>query len=282
MFFKLKWTANHLPNLHTRFYKIVNMTHYNSFKCGFCKNIGHDMSSCCDPTAVFIQNEFHAILSQSNGDPFDLLDWLNMVLLNAVKFIAHKNNTTRTGTKHDLIVAIMDKLFPNYSNPLWKYPLKQRLRLLSIMRIRTNQILSFQRQLIETGIISVSIHSTTSLHSLDAESLDNIYRQFHREYREPFNAYYENTRSKKYRIKTLIVKKEEEDNDNDCSICYEKIVDCNEIHLQCGHRFCNTCIVTTLEKKIPQCALCRKKYEEFTICNQVVYESIKPYIIMHS
>lgn len=249
-------------------------------KCGFCEQIGHKIYDCCDPSAIFIDSEFHSILNENSEDPFVLFDWLNMGLLKTIKLIAHKNNISRTGTKQEIICTIMDSMFPNYPNPLWKHPQKQGQILINLMHTRTNQILTFQGHLIRVGIISDPIHSVASLHCLDIMSLDTTYHQYHRENRILINRYFIN-KSKRYHIKTMLAAEPEageQEIDNECSICYEQLTTSNEIRLQCSHRFCEKCVMSTLEKYMPQCALCRDKYREFTICDKKVHGTMQQYL----
>ena len=272
----------------------------NNNKCGFCQKTGHHMPNCCDPLALFVVTEFNEIFSQNSSDPFVLLDWLNMVLLKIIKLIAHRQNVSRTGTKHDIIKSIMDHMFPNYPNPIWQHSQKQGQLLLSIMHKRTIQILSHQTRLMEIGIISEAIYSACSLHSVDVQSLNDIYFDFNRTHRRRYTEFL--LSNSKHNIQTFIKNKEskeenqedqedqnkdqdQEDQDqedqDDCPICYEPITTDNEISLNCKHRYCSGCIVTTLKnstRKIPTCALCRVQYSAFTMCSEVAREIVRPHL----
>jgi hypothetical protein len=258
-------------------------------KCGFCQTTGHTMPNCCNPLALFVVTEFHEIFNQNSSDPFVLLDWLNMVLLKIIKLIAHKKNVSRTGAKYDIIKSIMDRMFPNYPNPIWQHSQKQGQLLLSIMHKRTIQILSHQTRLMEIGIITEAIYSASSLHSVDVQSLNEIYFDFNRTHRRRYTDYL--LSNSKHNIQTFIKTKEtkEEDdqeadqdhNQDDCPICYEPITTDNEVSLNCKHRYCSGCIATTLKnspRKIPTCALCRVQYSAFTMCSPVAREIVQPHL----
>jgi hypothetical protein len=239
------------------------------------------MSTCFDPSAEFANADFNAVLGYCNGDPFTPLDWLNMGLLKTIKLIAHKNNVSRTGTKHEIIATIMDTLFPNYPNPLWKYPQTEKQQMLAKMRKRTSQILTHQSRLLEIGVMTEAIHTASSIHSIAIQSLDEFYIGFIMSHRQRY-AEYIIRKEKRYQIESILKEsegpKEEDEEDDDCPICYEKLTISNEIQLHCNHRFCEACITSTLSNNTPQCALCRTGYSKFTICSPTVHASMQQHI----
>jgi len=254
-------------------------------KCGFCEKSGHNISKCCDPNAVSVRTEFHASLSDFNGVPFILLDWLNMAKLNVVKLLAHRYNVSRTGTKHTIIASILDLHFPSYPNPIWRHPPHQTGQLFAIICSKTNQILSYQRRLIDVGVITEGVYDMNYLHTLDTMSLESLFHEFlrtnHQRYTDCLNNNNNNNIKSFIREPKEEKDKEEEqidDVEDDCPICYEKVTCANEIELGCGHRFCNNCIFATLTRKIPTCALCRTKYRSLAVRSSNLYELIQPYL----
>jgi hypothetical protein len=86
---------------------------------------------------------------------------------------------------------------------------------------------------------------------------------------------------KKYNIiPTIICSKNSEEIESceECSICYEIAKQNQTITINCGHKFCGTCIKNTLESNNinipPSCALCRTEMKTFEMNNQDVYNLV--------
>lgn len=63
----------------------------------------------------------------------------------------------------------------------------------------------------------------------------------------------------------------------DCAICYEGIQLVDSVTLNCGHRFCVSCVRSTLracERELPECALCRREINTFVVKSRDVYDSL--------
>jgi hypothetical protein len=63
----------------------------------------------------------------------------------------------------------------------------------------------------------------------------------------------------------------------DCAICYEGTQLVDSVTLNCGHRFCASCIRSTLrvcERELPECALCRSDMIAFVVKSRDVYDSL--------
>lgn len=62
----------------------------------------------------------------------------------------------------------------------------------------------------------------------------------------------------------------------DCAICYEGIQLVDSVTLNCGHRFCVSCVRSTLRacKREPECALCRREMNTFVVKSRDVYDSL--------
>lgn len=63
----------------------------------------------------------------------------------------------------------------------------------------------------------------------------------------------------------------------DCAICYEGTQLVDSVTLNCGHRFCASCIRSTLracERGLPECALCRSDMRAFVVKSRDVYDSL--------
>jgi len=93
---------------------------------------------------------------------------------------------------------------------------------------------------------------------------------------------------KKYNISMCVSvteTKEELEKCEDCSICFEETKLLDTITINCGHKFCGTCITNTLKMynnmaANPACACCRSQMTSFTVKNQEIYSSVSNFCIM--
>jgi hypothetical protein len=65
----------------------------------------------------------------------------------------------------------------------------------------------------------------------------------------------------------------------DCSICYEETKLADTVTINCGHKFCGTCIKSTLTNHSniyagPSCALCRTQMSSFVVKNPEIYNLV--------
>jgi hypothetical protein len=254
--------------------------------CGFCSEPGHNMLKCKHPDVTHIESEFNAISEQCDGDAFILFDWLQMNLLKNVKMLALKIGVSRAGAKHSIISSIMDIKFPNYTNPIWHLGYEECLLTMAQTCVMANDVVSFQMELIALGLMSGEIYNTISLRRTPIQTLYEMHQQFYMEYADRYLARYEASQAKSniglILISTSASDKEEEQEEQqeeECSICYENLTKNNEIHLNCGHTFCENCIIETLTKNA-SCALCRTPYATFTISNPFVHTNMQQYVIM--
>lgn len=86
---------------------------------------------------------------------------------------------------------------------------------------------------------------------------------------------------KKYNIQPLL-ERDFKEGVEECAICYESVNYMDFVELNCDHKFCCTCITSTLNahNKLygsPSCALCRKKMESFTVKHQEIYHLVSKY-----
>jgi hypothetical protein len=92
---------------------------------------------------------------------------------------------------------------------------------------------------------------------------------------------------KKYPIRPIMLCTEtlkELEEQEECGICLELINTINFIDLGCNHKFCETCIKTTLESHtthtiVPCCALCRAPMKSFTIKNPETFNNLEKYCL---
>ena len=93
---------------------------------------------------------------------------------------------------------------------------------------------------------------------------------------------------KKYNISTCISvteTSEELEKCEDCSICFEETKLLDTVTINCGHKFCGTCITNTLKMYNtmaagPACAFCRSQMTSFTVKNPEIYSLVSEHCIM--
>ena len=93
---------------------------------------------------------------------------------------------------------------------------------------------------------------------------------------------------KKYNISTCISvteTEEELEKCEDCSICFEETKLLDTVTINCGHKFCGTCITNTLKMYNtmtagPACAFCRSQMTSFVVKNQEIYSLVSEHCIM--
>ena len=71
----------------------------------------------------------------------------------------------------------------------------------------------------------------------------------------------------------------------DCSICYETTKLSNTVTINCGHKFCGSCVKRTLEMHTniynsPSCALCRAPMRNFVAKNPDIYNLVVEHCIL--
>ena len=93
---------------------------------------------------------------------------------------------------------------------------------------------------------------------------------------------------KKYNISTCISvteTEEELEKCEDCSICFEETKLLDTVTINCGHKFCGTCITNTLKmynnmSAGPACAFCRSQMTSFVVKNPEIYSLVSEHCIM--
>lgn len=76
-------------------------------------------------------------------------------------------------------------------------------------------------------------------------------------------------------------KEEQEQEKMECSICYEEKSLNICMDLNCRHKFCGDCVISTLKTTkqiIPSCSLCREPVKHITLYDADMFNKINPYI----
>ena len=102
------------------------------------------------------------------------------------------------------------------------------------------------------------------------------------------NQEFDSAAVKKYHIAPSISvteTSEELEKCEDCSICYETTKLSNTVTINCGHKFCGSCVKRTLEMHTniynsPSCALCRAPMRNFVAKNPDIYNLVVEHCIL--
>jgi hypothetical protein len=95
--------------------------------------------------------------------------------------------------------------------------------------------------------------------------------------------------TKKYCITPILSLESTNSNDmdleEDCPICYEQIGSMDSVRLNCNHKFCGSCIISTLSHHrvkdcSPSCALCRQPITNMITKNNDTFNNISEFCIL--
>jgi hypothetical protein len=88
------------------------------------------------------------------------------------------------------------------------------------------------------------------------------------------------TSNKKFQI-TALLKEISSDHVTECSICYNEKMEKDFVHLNCNHKFCGECVISTLKTTINEakCSLCRQQVTQMSLYDTNVQSEISKYIM---
>jgi hypothetical protein len=249
------------------------MTTSTSRNCGFCGEKGHTMFACTHPAVDYINTKFDEGLRESPETPFPVLHWLENQPAKTVRIIAHKNHVPHSGKKWDMIASLLDLHYSEYQNKLWHLPKEECDAVLDKFHKIIASILHFQKELVNIGILEEEPYKPNMLYTMALPDVFTIYTDMYTKHSTAFIDIVTNF-NRQFKITLLrtqlldLVEEEE-----DCPICYDALVPANSIRLNCGHSFCESCIIKILTKNrkekcagtLPFCAMCRCRYKTFSI-----------------
>lgn len=244
--------------------------------CGFCGEKGHIMFACTHAAVDYVNTKFDTGLRESPDNPFPLLHWLEDQPAKTVRIIAHKNHVPHSGKKWDMIASLLDLHYPEYQNKLWHLPKEECDAVLNRFHQIIASILHFQNELVNIGILEEEPHESNRLYTMALPDVYTIYTSMYSEHSSAFIDIVTNF-NRQFKITLLqtpsIAIKEGEGEEEDCPICYDALTPENKIRLNCGHSFCESCVIKILTKNrkenrpgsLPFCAMCRCRYKTFSI-----------------
>ena len=228
--------------------------------CSFCKNAGHNISTCNDSRLL----EFHnlCLTRERNLSPTAFKAWLEAYSVQQPDFV--KAYAARYCfcsirqfmiTRIDNIIIRIRQLNDNTE------ALRRSSQIEQSQPIhRPDQI---ERNLYQ---LLVSIYNIEPIDEISATAIiDEYFRRYNNGYIRRFN------------IETKVVECTR-DNVCDCGICYDTKEIHNFIKLNCGHEFCKDCMKQSLiniRTEYPQCAFCRCEIKNMELSSQDIVNELK-------
>ena len=259
--------------------------------CGFCSEPGHTLISCNHPAATYLTTKLDAVLRENTGNPFPVLHWLESQPTKSIKILAHKNHVSHTGKKWNMIESLLDLYYLEYQNPLWRLPKEDCARILDKLHKLIKSVLHFQTELVNVGILQEEQYERNALYNMAISDVFAIYTDLYTVHSGEFLDIMTNF---KRQFKIELLQSTCQDNDTEeCPICYDKLNPTNRVQLNCGHAFCGDCITQILTKNkkeksagtLPFCAMCRSRYKTFTIQSGPIAElknKITPFLFVQT
>ena len=241
--------------------------------CSFCRNEGHNITSCNDERLDDFENVLNQKKDECNGSVRDFNVWL---LSEEVEYSLIKAFAVRKceGVSRDNLQTCCDKIADYIWGQGYEEP-NNRTRpeydMLNFLHdISENNVDMDRLNLIlnENGLIDPMTNAVSSLFML---SLISTIRQEQQLYDNELNNI--NKIVVDLDINSLRIGNE------DCPICYETIERKNFVKLDCDHAFCKGCIMKTnnncyTNKTIHKCAMCRHEVKQMTTYDFDVKEEI--------
>lgn len=260
----------------------------SSFRnCGFCGERGHTMFACAHPAVTYINTKFDEGLRESPENPFPVLHWLENQPAKTIKIIAHKNHVPHSGKKWDIIASLLDLYYSEYQNKLWHLPKEECDAVLNKFHKIIASILHFQKELVNIGILEEEPYKPNMLYTMALPDVFTIYTGMYSEHSTAFIDIVTNY-NRQFKITLLQDAPPSLASEEECPVCYDALTPTNSIRLNCGHTFCETCIIKILTKNrkekcagtLPFCAMCRCRYKTFSIRSgtEELKQKIEPFL----
>lgn len=243
--------------------------------CSYCKNSGHNVTHCNDPTLLNFQTilinrrdnlrEVHSI--DINNKILYFQTWLYGQSLHLIKSYAMRFCGAYSRNNLQVCVSKIISLIWNVQPDIWSniLPMNNYIPLPSVNTM-------------DIPLQSVSIMDIPddSFNYLDLRLVELF-----ADLRNNLEVSNENS---KFEINiVLCVELTENEIKKECNICYEEKLIRDMVTLNCNHKFCGVCISQTLKKcckfKLPNCAMCRTKIDCILVNNNEIMNTLKENIV---
>ena len=265
-----------------------------------CSNCGcqdHNIRLCNDPTITTCYYEITRIYFRTRRSNFGaqfiyFYDSVSQYTLKKLKAVVAKFVGGNFQLPKRLLINC---LWTHYSSNLHDTELVERVTLPNIPDVipsyAQDQAINngpgsvVQRSVLRTSLFEIlrdaraRFLNTNAPQVIEISSVLEDYVAFHSE---------KNKIAKKYNISTRISVTETTDElekCEDCPICFEETKLLDTVTINCGHKFCGTCITNTLKmynnmSADPDCAFCRRQMTSFVVKNPEIYSLVSEHCIM--
>jgi len=228
-------------------------------KCSFCRNPGHTINHCNDSKITDLHNyiENIAILDVFNNNQNYTLSYLNSLNIPEIKILCYLHGIT-----YYQINAAIDKIFLFY--------IKYKFEIVSdkIVNLTNNSMFNFLVELY-TEILNARIEVEDKLFSPKYV------------YQKLSFIFYSHNIERRYFIQSKRVINENQNQEDDCPICFAPLTNENRIITDCNHNYCFGCFGQYLESiknnvnENPKCCFCRSKINKIKYFNQNSYQNLQ-------
>ena len=234
----------------------INLINTNRHKCSFCHCEGHNITTCNSTVLSSINN--YLIYSKSEY----LILHNDNRLLSIQAFENYLYDFCSQSENNLKLIKFVACRFYN-------------VRLRSMIQIAINQILL---RLYDIDIAWLTFHeyNFVPFNENTPVRISNILNGILLNYAA--NEYMNNTNFNTNIIFTdyqIKLKKIHDNNDNiECSICYNTVNKKNCASLDCNHEYCIDCVKQLINKKHKNCPYCRENIKNITCCNEENYNKL--------
>jgi hypothetical protein len=249
--------------------------------CSFCRNTGHNISTCNDMRLVDFERL--CIIRKTNLGISEFRNWLldyslespSITRAYAVRYCGCNIRSYMHLCVSHIIERInsLNVTAPVNSNTEHSTEFNQRLRrseenLLGLAELR-NRLGRPTRE----NLTNINLQNNISRRDLIAAV--EIFRHF-------INSVYEEAiQNRKFNIQTNVVECSHT-NHCECDICYESKLKPEFVKLNCGHEFCKDCIKQSLKNvrtENPQCAFCRAEIVNMELTSEDIRNEFNDIIV---
>jgi len=231
---------------------------YNNNKCSYCHEYGHKIDQCINISVI---NNAESITRYMRTDN-EIRSYINTLDDSRLRILCRNRgiNTNRSR------IILRDEVINSY------------MRSNEIIDITSNNniIDNVLREPVEPNSFEYLRAARYSIY--DIEMAVELIRM--RQQQLPTNIV-EYTLSQIWSIETILRPDINQESNiiNDCSICIESIAHVNQVELNCGHTFCQSCLEQYFDRIIsvgvPTCALCREPVCKITANSHDIYNKFR-------
>lgn len=236
--------------------------------CSFCGQRGHRITNCNDTRLndfeVVLQNKKFE-LEQIHMPEIEARFCYKVWLLDDIDNYIKRAYSVRKcgGILRDHIQVCCEKI----TSYIWGVLVEEFIPFISD-RNYSSYVLPTENEMITDPVIANAVLNNLLLTDEQVNTIVSLLRL---------------SRIKKNTIETEFIQDNNDENPEDCTICYEETNSKMFVKLDCDHKFCNNCMKALLktcqtnDKKV-LCALCRNQITKMTMNNEAVRNEICEFV----